>query len=304
MEKEINLRKINIKYLYNTSNDEIQNLSMIYDFHEIILSDLFEKNIQDKIDTYDDLLFIVCHIPKYDKNLWKYFSNEFKIIVWKSFVIIISDVYSKKIAKLLQEIQNIEVENDEKYKLSPYYVVYRFWDIMLDKVFKHMHKFNKDILDIEEEIYDGKFTKEVLSKIVLKKKNISFVKNIMDQHEELLEELQSATITFFKWELDVYFEDLITKLDKLDSNILMSAKNTNSLMDTYNWLMNIQTNMTIKVLTIFTVFLWIANSVSSIYGMNISLPFEYSPFAFLIVILIMLFLMLTIYAAFKIKDIF
>lgn len=66
----------------------------------------------------------------------------------------ISATQSRKVQKLQDDLENIKIANDEKYKISPYYLLYRFWDIMFDKVIKHMNKFNNDLISIEESIYE------------------------------------------------------------------------------------------------------------------------------------------------------
>jgi Mg2+ and Co2+ transporter CorA len=67
-----------------------------------------------------------------------------------------------------------------------------------------------------------------------------------------LDELQSALPKFYKEDLDVYFEDLEHKFEKIMNTIGISFENTESLADTYNSLMNIKTNAMITVLTIFS----------------------------------------------------
>ncbi len=302
MKDSIKIKSTNWHYISNPSKDEIERISETYDLHEIIVSDLLEKNIQDKIDIYDDLLFIVCHFPKYNTVSKTYYANEFKIILWKNFLIMISATQSRKVQKLQDDLENIKIANDEKYKISPYYLLYRFWDIMFDKVIKHMNKFNNDLISIEESIYEWELNKTTLTQVVQKKRNIAFLRHNITPHEELLEELQNATKQIFEWELDVYFEDLITKLDKIQSSISISTWNVNSLMDTYNWLLNIRTNMTIKVLTIFTVFLWLGSMISSMYGMNISLPLQDHPYSFIMVIWLIILLMVVVYIWLKYFD--
>lgn len=81
MKDSIKIKSTNWHYISNPSKDEIERISETYDLHEIIVSDLLEKNIQDKIDIYDDLLFIVCHFPKYNTVSKTYYANEFKIIL-------------------------------------------------------------------------------------------------------------------------------------------------------------------------------------------------------------------------------
>jgi len=78
------------------------------------------------------------------------------------------------------------------------------------------------------------------------------LKHTFAPHKEILDELQNALPKFYKEDLDVYFEDLVYKFDKITNTIAISFENIASLADTYNSLMNIKTNSMITVLTIFS----------------------------------------------------
>jgi magnesium transporter len=98
------------------------------------------------------------------------------------------------------------------------------------------------------------------------------MRHIISPHSEILTELQSATIKFYKWDLDVYFEDLLYKTDKILSLVSIAHENTESLFDVSDTLTTIRTNKIISILTIFTVLLWILTWISWLYWMNVDLP--------------------------------
>jgi magnesium transporter len=62
------------------------------------------------------------------------------------------------------------------------------------------------------------------------------------------------------------------------SNIL------SGMMDAFASVINNNINYVMKILTSITILLTIPMVISSIYGMNIKIPFQHSPYAFLIVI--------------------
>jgi magnesium transporter len=105
---------------------------------------------------------------------------------------------------------------------------------------------------------------------------------------EIVEELQKATINFYWWDLDVYFEDLQYKTDKILSTINITMENTESLSMVYNTLANIKTNSIISLLTVLTIVIWMMTMISGLYGMNVRLPWEGSPAMFFMILGIML----------------
>jgi magnesium transporter len=100
------------------------------------------------------------------------------------------------------------------------------------------------------------------------------MKHIITPHTEILTELQTATMKFYQWDLDVYFEDLLYKTDKILSIVSIAHENTESLFDVLDTLTTMRTNNIISILTIFTVLLWILTWISWLYWMNVSLPMQ------------------------------
>jgi magnesium transporter len=59
--------------MVNPHDDEVDEIVKKYDFHEIIEEDLKEENTHDKIDAYDDYVFLVLHFPKFNERKEKYY---------------------------------------------------------------------------------------------------------------------------------------------------------------------------------------------------------------------------------------
>jgi magnesium transporter len=129
---------------------------------------------------------------------------------------------------------------------------------------------------------------DLLSELLIKKRNAILMKHIIAPHSEILGELQVATVNFYEGDLDVYFEDLQFKTDKILSLISIIKENTESLFDVSDTLTTMKTNKVISVLTIFTVVLGILTWLSGMYGMNVELPFAESPWAFTLLSFLMI----------------
>lgn len=104
----------------------------------------------------------------------------------------------------VEKIQNqyreeiAEAEDDEKFKLSPYYILYKIIDAMYDKVLTGMTKFNQDLVKLEDSTMDEKLTQEILSELLIKKRSAVLMKHIITPHSEILSELQTATMNFYE----------------------------------------------------------------------------------------------------------
>ncbi len=76
-------------------------------------------------------------------------------------------------------------------------------------------------------------------------------------------------------------EDILLSTNQLMEISRSNIKNIVNLREAYSTIMTNNLNRVIKLFTSLTVLLTIPTIVSSIYGMNVSLPFDQNPYAFL-----------------------
>jgi len=305
MEKFLTIKGVDWLYEYGPSPDYLDELMGTYDLHELIEEDLLESNTQDKIDVYDQCLFAVLHFPKYRIDSDKYIQNEFNIVLWKDYIITLARYKSNHIQAIKEQYEtSLEtVEKDEQYKFSPYYILYRLIDEMYDKVIRGIRHFSRDVAQLEEDIFEWKsLDKKTLEAIMKKKRNIVMLKHTIAPHQEIIDELQEETMKFYGGELDVYFEDLTYKIDKILGQIAVQAESMDSLYDTYNALVSMKTNSIVTVLTVFTVILWVMTMVTGFFGMNVSLPLASSQAAFALIVGVLLFAGLWMLLFFRYKK--
>ncbi len=291
-------------HLFEPSKDEINELVQTYDLHELIEEDLFELTNQEKIDVYEDYMFIVLNFPKYNVDTKKYYLNEFSIVLGKDMIITMTKFDTNHIKSIIEEYgEELKTrESDEDFKISPYYILYKVLDAMYDKSIKMLTNSSKDVTALEDQLFSSqKLEKNLLENLTIKKRNIVSLKHTFAPHKEILDELQAALPNFSKEDLDVYFEDLEYKLEKIMNTIAISFENVDSLADTYNSLMNIKTNSMIGVLTIFAAITWVLTLISWIYGMNISLPGQEIEYSFIMLMGVMFIVCIILLWIFKKK---
>lgn len=275
-------------HLTNPSKEEVSNLATLYDLHELVEEDLLELNTQDKIDVYDDNIVVVLHFPKMNSGTNSYQLNEFNIVLGKDYIISVTRFATNHINNLrkdfINELHQYQ-KDDEHYKITPYFMLYEIINSMYDKLNTMLSKTSRDSLQIEEDIFQHKYNSQVISHLLIKKRNLSFIKHNFVSQKEVLEELSTTLPSFYEEELEVYFDDLISKHTKIVHTVDDLTENINSLADTYNSLMNIRMNDTILLLTMVTIILGTMTLVAWLYGMNVSLPFDSHPYAFVGIII-------------------
>ncbi|MDR0369962.1 MAG: hypothetical protein LBH96_05715 [Candidatus Peribacteria bacterium] len=290
IEGNLKIGDMNWIHLVDPSHKDVEPLVEKYNLHEIIEQDFLDITTHDKIDVYDDCIFLVMRFPKYNPKTKKHFANHLHAILGKHFILTVTSYVTNNIQKIQDTYRTELLEDDaEEFKLSPYYILYKIIDAMYDKVLTGLAKFSQDLVKIEDYALDlNTLDEDLLSELLVKKRNAVLMKHLIAPHTEILRELQVATLNFYEGDLDVYFEDLQYKTDKIISYISIVKENTESLFDVSDTLTTMKTNRVISILTIFTVVLGILTWLSGMYGMNVDLPFDDSPWAFTLLTVFMI----------------
>ncbi len=260
--------KKEINFLVKNLNLDKDNLLSGLDPHEIPRADFIEH------DSY-----IYIKVPTDDLQRGTF---TFLIIITKKFVV----TFSQKEPAFFSDIFNNnipEIFTTQKMKF------------LLHILSLNNNKKKKKTLEIVKSIeVKGNLSKE------LKEKDI----NEMIKHEYMLNSFVSAySYTNFMYNRIIHhmgfhekdkdiLEELIIDTEEGQNICQTSLKNISNIRNYNMILLTSKLNRLITVLTVLTVFLSGIAAISSIYGMNIKLPFQDSDNAFLYIILLIIFLWL------------
>src|SRR5436190_23058152 len=79
-------------------------LAQRFDFHELDLEDVLSTRQRPKIDEYDEYLFIVLHVPHFNKSKGRLDAAEVNLFVADGIVITLPNVPLKPIGRLFNQL--------------------------------------------------------------------------------------------------------------------------------------------------------------------------------------------------------
>lgn len=234
-------------------------------FHELDKEAILEENQYARLDTYDDYIFLVLHFPKYEPSTERYIHNEMNIFISKNYLITFRYYQSTTMKRVYARY---EQQKDSWDKISPAFLLYDILDSYLDKTMKMLEKIGKDIKWIERDLFQTRSTNTIRN-IMTKKRNIITLKHMMKPQIAVLKMIELRMKERFSDEVELYFENLEDKLDKIFSEIQLLQENIDSIEDTLKSVFELETNSTIKYLTVFSAFMLPLTLVTSFFGMNV-----------------------------------
>ncbi|MCB9435498.1 MAG: magnesium/cobalt transporter CorA [Anaerolineales bacterium] len=255
-------------------------------FHPLDLEDILSTIERPKLDEYDDYLFLVLQFPVWDPIRLFSRPSEVDIFVGSGYVITVHDGKHKPIEQLFRQCQENEGLRDQLMNRGASRVFYAIIDTLVDYLFPMLYKIDAKIRHLEEAIFIEN-ARDVLKELAVVRRDIISMRRIVRPQIEIVENLERIDRAYIREELDVYFGDILDHLNKAIDLIVYHSEIVFGLTDTTNILANLYTNEIMRILTLISVIMLPLTLLSGIYGMNIVVPFQHHPFAFGIVIGIM-----------------
>ncbi len=263
--------------------EAIDYLRVNFPFHELDLEDVVDTLERPKLDEYDDYLFLVLQFPVHSKLTRATTAAEVDIFVGRDYVITLHDGRIKPLVRLFDEVERSPEAAETLLAQGADRLFHRILDQLIDYCFPIMRRILQKIDQIDAMIFEPDALR-VVQEIATVRRDIIACRRIIKPQVAVITGLERRVRNFFHHDadedLDVYFGDLADHIGKV-WDILEDAKEVvDSLSATADSVQSHRLNEVIKVLTIFSVIMLPLTLVSSVYGMNIDLPRDESPFAF------------------------
>ncbi len=268
-----------------------------FNFHPLDLEDCISLIERPKIDLYEDYHFLVMHFPVFDKITRRLSPIQVNVFLGTNFLVTIRKGFIKS---LNRTFENVSKDKELLHKGTDY-LLHKVIDDLVDYCFPILEKIRSNIQNVENMVFDGA-TRQTIRDILIIKRNIILFKNILDPQIRILRRIEVRDSKFIAEELEVYFGDIVDHLQKIEDSLESYGEIIEGLQDAHQSLVSNRINEIMKILTIISIMMLPLTLISSVYGMNIMLPISKSPFAFLIIISIMILMALGMFVYFKIKH--
>lgn len=308
VEKLVNKREV-LKYkkfqwinVVDVEESDLEFLRKKFKFHPLDLEDCMSEIQRPKIDEYEKYIFMVLHFPRYDKRRKELKMIEVDVFLGKNFLITVHDGY-KELQKVFRKCQGKLRTKKEYMAKGSGYLLYMLISDLFGSCFPILDKMALKINSLEKHVFDFGPQKDMLKDILVMKKDIIIFRRIIIPQRSLTVQLEHKTKKFIDEDLELYFDDVVDKVEKTWSTLENYKELIMSIQDTHESLISYRTNYVIRILTIFSVVMLPLTFITGLYGMNMTgLPFVESPYAFQFVTLIMLLVTTTMLIYFRVRK--
>jgi magnesium transporter len=263
---------------------DIHQLATLYpNFHPLNLQDCLTELEFPKLDHHDDYVFLVLQFPYWDAN--ERISRPAEIDIFISTGLLITS-HRNELKPLREMIETAQKDEQARHHwmdhgASP--LLYQLMNSLVDYCYPIVHRVHQNLLSVEEQMFHGS-SRHLLENVAFLRRDIISLRSILKPQREVVSGLIRGSWPFIHEDLDPYWGDINDHLLQLCSLLDEYSEVINGLSDTIDTLASHRIDEVVRVLTIVTVLTLPITVLSTIFSMNVSLPFGHHPLLFFVVI--------------------
>jgi len=249
------------------TEQEIQFLEEKFKLDKQLIHDALDQNELPRIEKLDKNIYIYLRIPR--KEIVDEPTITLSVILTPENIITISTKQTGLYNFLEQQQTNIA--DTEEFIVKTLHHIFKKYNDNVREILKEVKKDRRNLSKLKnKDLLDLVLQEDVLNDyIAALHPMISMYDRILKLNVIKLESKEKEEI-----------KDLIIDLTQTFDTCKLVQKTISNMRSYYSTMVSGRINDSITVLTLFTIFLTIPTVLSSIYGMNITLPLQNNPYTF------------------------
>ena len=287
--------------LPNPTEEDFQWLEDEFHFHPLDIEDCkFQLNQRPKVDMYDDYHFMILHFPFYDAQNKFIKTREIKIFWGQDFIVTVGKPHWV-VSETFAEGKTQSTKNDEFEVASSDALLYIILERLMKSTLNMLKGIGEDIDGSSQEIF-AKNSIKLIEHISVTRRNIIVLNTIFKPQLPLFAKFESGKIKGFAINMETYWGNILDYYQNMWDRTEDYGEMIEGLAHTYDSLQTNKTNEIMRTLTLVSAIILPLTFLTSLYGMNVKLPYQDSPYFFTSLLSFMIILAVTLIYYFKRKS--
>ncbi|OHD63712.1 MAG: hypothetical protein A2176_05535 [Spirochaetes bacterium RBG_13_51_14] len=265
--------------IVNPSKDDLPLLTQYFNIPIDFLTASLDIDETARIEIEDNTTLIIIKTPYFDEHNpdVPYFTLPIGVILANGMLI---TVCSRELGILRDFIEG-RVKNTTSVTGAKFILQIIFRSTMI--YLQYLKQINNAATMIQKKLEQESKNKQLIKLLNIEKSLVYFTTSLKT-NALMLERLQRINLFHLDGDLEDLFEDIVIEnrqaleMSNIYSDIL------SGMMDAFASVISNNLNIVMKLLTAITIILMIPNIVTGFYGMNVKLPFQGHPLAYIMVV--------------------
>ena len=269
-----------------------------FTFHPLDYEDVYSRNQRPKLDSYDDYIFIVLHFPIFEKSSGRLLSAELDLFIGPDYLITLPDTPLPPLNAMFERLRERDDLREQNFSKGSGYLLYKIVDANVDASFPMLRKMGNKLDRLEDDIFEGR-SSEIVRELSNAKQEIINFRKIVRPQRAVLRDLERTKQRYLAEELEIYFDDISDAAERIWDTLENYKEVVEALESTNESVLSHRLNDSFRILTAASVIILPLTLIASIYGMNVPVPGEGTPYAFWLILGLMTAMLVLLVVVFR-----
>lgn len=269
---------ISVYGLHDIQN--IRRLGELFSIHPLVLEDILNTGQRPKCEEYDDYIFLVLKILRFNSESMLVQGDQLSVILGKNYII---SFHEQPADVFLPVRERIRKHRGRIRHYKSDYLAYALLDTVVDNYIICIEEIGLNVEELEDAVLEDP-SPEILGSITNYKREVNFLRKAIRPVRELIISLVNCDNEILRESTMPYLKDL----KDLISHAVEATDNYREMLSDqlgiYNTAIGNRLNEIMKILTIFAAIFIPLTFIAGIYGTNFEnvpeLKYKYSYFIF------------------------
>jgi magnesium transporter len=288
---------INIDGLHDV--EVIEKIGIEFDLHPLIMEDILHTNQRPKMDDFENYLFIVARMLRYDNASHKIISEQLSLVLWKNIVM----SFQERVEEIFEPLkERIRKDKGRIRKMGPDYLLYCILDAVVDNYLIVLENLGERVEELEEQLIT-KPDPDTLESIHNFKRELIYLKKSLWPLRDLINTLERGECSLILDKTTIFFKDVYDHTIHIIDTVETYRDLASGMMDVFLSSVSNRMNEVMKMLTVIATIFIPLTFLAGVYGMN----FSYMPelnwrYGYFMALLIMFLVGILMFIWFKRKK--
>ncbi len=247
----------------------LEQMGAVFDLHPLVLEDIVNTNHRPKLEPFDDYLFVVLKMLRYDARQSMIHTEQVSLVLGPGFVL----SFQEQEGDVFEGVRKWLRNNKGRLRtLGADYLAYALLDAVVDSYFAILEHLGEQIELLEDDVIKRP-SPETLSQIHHFRREMILLRKAVWPLREIIGGLQRVGSPLIKENTGIFLRDVHDHTIQIIETIETFRDILSGLLDLYLSSISHRMNEVMKVLTVIATVFIPLTFFAGIYGMN----FEYMP---------------------------
>lgn len=245
-------------------SEDLAAIGATFALHPLVQEDILNNAQRQKVDAYDDYLYIVLHRYELVGSSLELSQDQISLVLGHDFLLTFQERSTQTFEPVRQRLRS---DHASLRKFGVGMLAYSLIDAVVDSYFALIESLNEQAESLETAILSAP-RPSALESIHQLKRCVSQLRRNLYPLREVLASLHRDTDAFFDREIQVYLRDVYDHTIHILESLEDLRDLSTSLLDVYLSTVSHRVNLEVRALTVVATIFMPASLIAGIFGMN------------------------------------